>query len=177
MIKYFGRLIIFLGLLYANSAVADPLLDKFYGKYTGFGTLQTSSGAYYMNTPRDFDLEILPLAPNGFRIEWTTIKHKGSNPNELTPEISEQSSEFLPAAKRGTYHAMDSGDFLHGGVASWARVNDDWLTIYRLVVGDDGIPEMHIYRRVLQEKGLELRFSAIRDGKEIRTVTGRYRKQ
>ena len=56
-------------------------------------------------------------------------------------------------------------------------VKGEWLVVYRLVIGDDGIPETHIYRRVMTPQGLGLRFSAIRDGKEVRTVTGRYRKR
>jgi len=70
-------LLMFSFCIYANGAAADPLLDKFYGKYGGFGSLETTQGPYFMNTPRDFALEILPLKPSGFRVVWATIKHKG----------------------------------------------------------------------------------------------------
>ena len=130
-----------------------------------------------MNTPRDFALEILPLKPSGFRVVWATIKHEGPNPNQLVPEQSEQAADFLPSKVPGIYHAVGNTDVLQGGLTSWARVNGDWLVVYRLVIGDDGIPETHIYRRVMTPQGLGLRFSAIRDGKEVRTVTGRYRKR
>ncbi len=163
--------------IYANGAAADPLLDKFYGRYAGFGSLETTQGPYFMNTPRDFALEILPLKPNGFRVVWATVKHKGPNPNQLVPEQSKLVTDFHPSKRPGIYHAVGNTDVLQNGLTSWARVKGEWLVVYRLVVGDDGIPEMHIYRRVMTPQGLGLRFSAIRDGKEIRTVSGRYRKR
>jgi hypothetical protein len=170
-------LLLFIICVSANGAIADPLLEKFYGKYGGFGSLETSQGQSYFNTPRDFSLEILPLKPTGFRVVWATIKHKGPNLNRLRATKSEQSSDFFPSGKRGTYHAAGNKDVLNGGLTSWARVKGNWLIVYRLVVGDDGIPEMHVYRRVLTPLGLGLRFSAYRDGKEVRTVSGRYKKR
>jgi hypothetical protein len=161
----------------ASGAAADPLLEKFYGKYGGFGTLETSDGPYYINTPRDFSLEILPLKPDGFRVVWSTLKHKGPNLNRLETEESHQATDFHPSGKQGVYHAAGNTGVLEGGLTSWARVQGPWLVVYRLVIGDKGIPEMHIYRRVVTPQGLGLRFSAIRDGKEVRTVSGRYRRE
>lgn len=163
--------------IYANGAVADPLLQKFYGKYSGFGSLETTQGPYFMNTPRDFALEISPLGSKGFRVVWETIKHKGPSPNRLVPEQSKQAADFQPSKIPNIYHAVGNTDILRGGVISWAKVKGDWLIVYRLAMGDDGIPETHIYRRVMTPQGLGLRFSAYREGKEVRTVTGRYRKR
>lgn len=171
------RLLFFLICLFTNGAMAEPLLNNFYGIYTGSGTQETASGPLFMNLPRGFELEISPLKPNGFRIVWATVKYKGSNPNQLVEKRSEQATDFLPTERPGFYKAAENKDILRGGLTTWARVKGRLLVVYRLVVEDSGIPEMHVYRRMLTAKGLSLHFSAIRDGKEVRTVRGRYRKQ
>jgi hypothetical protein len=131
----------------------------------------------FINTARDFEMTIAPLAPRGFRIAWTTIKRKGSSPNDLRVEMSRSSARFLPSGRPGIYHAVGNADPLAGGALMWARLSGDILSVYSLVVEPDGVPELHVYRRMWTAKGLELYFTAARDGMVVRTVRGRYTRQ
>ena len=60
---------------------------------------------------------------------------------------------------------------------SWARLQRDLLVVYRMDVDENGVAEMHVYRRLLTAKGLELLFTATRDNNLIRSVWGSYQKQ
>jgi hypothetical protein len=158
------------------SARAEAALQDFFGTYTGYGFAQDESGPF-INTPRDFELTIAPLAPDGFQITWTTIKRKGTSPNDLAAEMSRSSASFLPAGGPGLYHAAGNADPLAGGALMWARLAGDILYVYRAVVDPDGVPELHVYRRMWTAKGLELYFTAARDGVVVRSVRGRYARQ
>ncbi len=159
-----------------GSARAEAALQDFFGQYKGYGFAQDDSGPF-INTPRDFELTIAPLEPGGFEIAWTTIKRKGSSPNNLQAEMSRSSASFLPTNKPGLYHAVGTGDPLGGGAMMWARLAGDLLYVYRMVVSPDGVPELHVYRRMWTAKGLELFFTAARDGIVVRSVRGRYARQ
>ncbi len=158
------------------SARAEAALQDFFGQYKGYGFAQDDSGPF-INTPRDFELTIAPLENAGFQIVWTTIKRKGSSPNDLEAVMSRTSASFLPSGKPGLYHATGNADPLGGGAMVWARLAGDLLYIYRMVVSPDGVPELHVYRRMWTAKGLELFFTAARDGIVVRSVRGRYARQ
>lgn len=158
------------------SARAEAALQDFFGQYKGYGFAQDDSGPF-INTPRDFELTIAPVAPDGFEIVWSTIKRKGSSPNDLEAEMSRTSASFRPTNQPGLYHAAGNGDPLAGGALMWARLAGDLLYVYRMVVSQDGVPELHVYRRMWTSKGLELFFTAARDGIVVRSVRGRYARQ
>jgi hypothetical protein len=163
-----------LGLVDVASAKAE--MGDFYGHYKGYGFAEDASGPF-INTERDFELSIVPLQPDGFEIAWTTVKRKGDSPNALEASVSRHAARFRPADTPGVYHAEDNGAPLAGGTLSWARLQGGLLTVYRLAVAQDGVPELHVYRRMMTAKGLELHFTAVRDGKAVRSVRGRYRRQ
>ncbi len=56
-------------------------------------------------------------------------------------------------------------------------MHGNFLVVYRMVVDDTGVVELHVYQRMLTAKGLELFVTATRDNVGIRSVRGRYRKQ
>lgn len=158
------------------SARAEVVLQDFFGEYRGYGFAEDQSGPF-INTPRDFQMSIAPLAPHGFQITWTTIKRKGSSRNDLRAEMSRSSASFLPSGRPGIYHAVGNADPLAGGGLMWARLSGEFLCVYSMVVEPDGVPELHVYRRMWTAKGLELYFTAARDGMVVRTVRGRYARQ
>ena len=158
-------------LVYAVSAAADPILKRFYGKYSGSGY---TADQRYISTLRDMSLEISSAPPDGFRVTWTTLKRKGADPNRLRDESSTHTATFRTTDKPRVYRAVNYADPPQEGLAIWARTDTNLLVVYRLAISRSGVPELHIYRRRLTAKGLELLFLASRDGKEIRTVRGRY---
>jgi hypothetical protein len=117
------------------------------------------------------------LEGGGFEIAWSTIKRKGSNPSSLVSEDSEHAAQFRPSDKPGVFLGTNSGTVLGESPITWARLQGNILVVYSMAVDEDGVAELHVYRRMLTAKGLELFFTATRDNIEIRSVRGRYRKQ
>ena len=161
----------------SSPAGADNPLSKFFGRFHGFGIAEESGGPLNRNTERDFEMEIAPIDTGGFSLTWGTVKHKGTNPNALEASTSSTTSIFLPTTEPGVFVAAENGDPLVGDLMSWARVENGALIVYRLEVDRAGIPEMHIYRRTWTPKGMELNFTALKDGKPARNVRGRYIKE
>ena len=159
-----------------DTVTADANLGRFFGSYSGYGYAEDSKGLF-INTPRDFELDIRPLGTDGFEVSWLTVKRKGSDPNALEEVISREASSFRPSGKPGIYQDVNNRALLDGGLVSWARLRGDLLIVYRFMIEESGIPEFHIYRRMLTPQGLELLFTASRDGKTVRTVRGRYQRQ
>lgn len=160
----------------AGNANADARIEDFFGSYTGFGFASDDSGPF-IKTQRDFELFIGPLQGGGFEMTWTTVKRKGSNPNALEAEVSSLSSRFRPSNKPGVFLGVDNGTVFDSSLITWARLQGNFLVVYRMVVDENGVIELHVYNRLLTAKGLEVSFTATRDNKPIRSVRGRYRKR
>jgi hypothetical protein len=169
-------LAVLLALGFVDMATADAGMGDFYGHYRGYGFAEDATGPF-INTERDFELSIVPLEPDGFEISWTTVKRKGDSPNSLEVSISRNTAKFRASGEPGVYHGVENGAPLDGGTMTWARLQGDVLTVYRMVIEQSGVPELHVYRRMITAKGLELYFTALRDGKMVRTVRGRYTRQ
>lgn len=169
-------LVVLLIVCSVGDANADARIEDFFGSYTGSGQATDKSGAF-MRTHRDFELAIGPLKGGGFEIGWATLKLKGSDPNALEEEISQHRAFFKPTEKPGLFHGIENGALFDAGPITWARLEGMALIIYRLEVGTSGVIELHVYERMLTEKGLELFFTATLDNKKIRTVRGSYRKR
>jgi hypothetical protein len=169
-------LAVLLVLGFVDIATAKADMRDFYGEYKGYGFAEDVNGPF-ISTEREFELTIAPLEPDGFEIFWTTVKRKGDSPNSLEASVSRSWARFRPSDTPDIYHAQENGAPLAGGILSWARVQGNLLTVYRLVVEPNGVPELHVYRRMMTARGLELYFTAVRDGKVVRTVRGRYTRQ
>ena len=160
----------------SGNANADARIEDFFGSYTGFGFASDESGPF-IRTQRNFELDIGPLEGGGFEIAWATVKRKGSNPNSLESEVSTLAARFRPSDKPGVFLGEDNGTVFDASLITWARLQSNILVVYRMVVDENGVIELHVYQRMLTAKGLEVFFTATRDNKSIRSVRGRYRKR
>lgn len=168
--------VVLLMLGFVNITTAKADMQDFYGDYKGYGFAEDTTGPF-INTERQFELSIVPLEPDGFEISWTTVKRKGDDPNSLEASVSRNRARLRPSGQPGVYHGVDNGAPLDGGTMTWARLQGGLLTVYRMVVEQSSVPELHVYRRMITAKGMELHFTAVRDGKMVRTVRGRYTRQ
>ncbi len=169
-------LVALLAVCFAGTANADARIEDFFGSYTGFGFATDRSGPF-IRTERDFELAIGSLEGGGFEIAWSTLKRKGSDRNSLESEVSKHTAQFRPSDKPGVFLGVDNGTVFDAGPITWARLQRDFLVVYRMEVDENGVIELHVYQRMLTAKGLELFFTATRDNKPIRSVRGRYRKR
>jgi hypothetical protein len=157
-----------------TAALADsakPALEAFFGTFKG-QTILESDGVM---TTRDLDVAIAPTR-SGFNIRWTTTML--GRDGALKRESS--SIDFEPTRRPGIFASQMRSDMfgnrmpldpLRGDPFVWARLIDATLTVYALLITDDGGYEMQVYHRTLVDGGLALKFFRFREGDALRTVT------
>ncbi len=160
----------------AATAEAQDGIQRFYGGYVGEAVSESGDGL----DKRDINAEIAPQG-KGFKVSFTVIVKRGSEP----PRRDEYTIAFVPTKRPGIYGSamrMDvfgnavPKDPLVGDPYMWARVDKDKLWRYALFVTENGGYEMQTYEYTLVPGGMNLRYSRVRDGEILRTVTGKLKK-
>lgn len=150
---------------------AKPAIEAFFGTFKG-QTILESDGVM---TTRDLDVAIAP-SRTGFNVHWTTTTL--GRDGALKRESS--SIDFEPTRRAGIFASQMRSDMfgnripldpLRGDPFVWARLIETTLTVYALLITDDGGYEMQVYHRTLADGGLSLRFFRFREGDAVRTVT------
>ncbi len=167
------RLAVCLALLFTGGAhAADLDIKAFYGEFRGGGVAENADSVYFGVTARDFDVVIAPDG-NGFKVTWTSVIRSGGTPGN--PDVRRKSAAlvFEPTARAGIWRARNSADPVTGGQVGWAHIRNNTLSVYLMVVRDDGRYELQQYDRTIMPTGMELVFTRLRNGEEVRTVKGR----
>ena len=150
--------------------------QKFIGAYAGEAI--SESGAEL--DKRDISVEITPEG-KGFKIKWTAVIKRGKD----QPRREERTIVFFPSKRPDIYSsAMRTDVFgnavpldpLAGDPYIWARLDGAKFWMYALFVTETGGYEMQTYERTLVPGGMDLRYSRVRDGEVLRTVTGKLKK-
>jgi hypothetical protein len=152
-------------LLGAGPAFAqDALPEGFFGNWQGV-TLSASEGSENLTfSPDDLDVQIEPDG-EGFKMHWTTLTHGGSA-GELVREPVE--ARFAPADHPGVFAFNpeksslllslfgdpSTNNPLEGEPLLWARVEDETLSVYGLVIGSDGSFDLYQHVRTLTADGM-----------------------
>jgi hypothetical protein len=156
----------------AGARAADHDIKAFFGTFQGGGVANDADSLYFGVTARDFDFQIAPSG-NGFEVKWTSVIRGGGTPSKPDVRRKTTSLTFAPTGRQGIWRAAESGDPVGGGTAAWARIGGNTLSVYLMVVLDDGRYELQQYDRTLTGQGMELVFRRLRDGEQVRTVKGR----
>ena len=147
-------------------------ISSFFGEYVGQSITSTDEGL----SVRDLSVEIKERK-DGFTIEWTTItvnvdgknKRKSYDINfRATPRDDIYASEM----RRDKFGGQVPLNPLKGDPYVWARQEGKTLTVYAMVITEDGSYEMQQYDRTLTEDGLDLAFSRVRDGGQLKLIKG-----
>lgn len=177
--KHVGTLLSFVAsiLLAAVSAEAQGGgIQRFYGTYVGEAITQTGDEL----DKRDINAEISPQG-TGFKVSFTVVLKRGSD----KPRRDGYTIAFVASKRPGIYSsAMRTDVFgnavpldpLAGDPYMWARVDGDKFWRYALFVTETGGYEMQTYEYTLVPGGMGLRYSRVRDGEVLRTVTGKLKK-
>ena len=161
-------LLLTLGVGQAVAAAIDP----FVGNYTG---RTISTGQDGLST-RDLAVTI-EKAGKGFRIAWTTISQRADG----SLKRKAYSIDFKPSVRQTIYSSsMRKNKFgrsvpldpLKGEPYVWAKIEGQTLTVYALLITDQGGYEMQVYRRTLTAQGLKLSFNRFRDGRQLKAIEG-----
>jgi len=149
-------------------------IDAFFGVWHGNAISESEISANFRLTSRDLNVEIRPAPEQAgaFTLEWTTVRRQTGDPSKPKETIKAQTATFLPAGKPNVWKAEDSDDPLGAGYV-YARVHEQTLTVYSVEAAADGSLEVQIYNRTLSGLGMELTFTRLIDGQQIRSVKGR----
>jgi hypothetical protein len=159
----------------ASAKDSKSALEPFFGRYLGGSTSIVGEGLSH----RDYTIEIEPYMKTGFTMKWITIIRY----TERTPKTKSHKMSFLPfgarpgifysAFKKNLFGNLRPSDPLTGAPYVWAALNGNTLTMNALYITDNGGYELQIFKRTLEDKGLNSHFERIRDGKRLRLITGR----
>ncbi len=147
-------------------------IGHFFGTFSGGGVAENEDSLYFAVTARDFDVVIGP-AGSGFKVTWTSVIRGGGD--VIKPNVRKKSTTrtFVSGARPGVFNGASSGDPLSGKEMSWARIKENALVVYLMVIDKEGAYQLQRYERKLVGTGMELTFTRLKDGEKIRTVKGR----
>lgn len=169
-----GALALSLWLALGTVAAAEQNLSirAFKGQWGGSAVANNRDSLYFGVTIRDLDVTITPKA-GGFTIAWTTVIRRGGTPDKPRVRKKSVTMEFVPAGRKGVWRLNNSGDMLRGTPYGWARIKGRTLTVYLMEIDAGGVYSLARYARTLSGAGMDLEFSALRDGEPTRTVRGK----
>ncbi len=156
----------------AARAGEDLAIEAFAGQFVGTGIAENERSGNLALTLRDLDVRIAP-EDGGFALSWTTVVRAddGSDVKRKAGAIY-----FVPTDQAGVFRAAIDMDPLAGLPFVWARIRGQTLTVHSLLVDNDGSYEIQTYDRTLTRAGMDLKFTRVRDGTPMRTVTGKLAK-
>lgn len=151
-------------------ADAGDVIDPFVGEYEGHVTLIDGD----KEVERDLGVKISKMK-KGFNIQWTAATRKADGKlktKEYTIAFlpTSRSNVFAAAMKTNVFGGKVPLDPMKGDPYFWSRIIGDTLTLFALLVRDDGGYELQVYDRTLRSEGLQLKYSRIRDGQPLRTI-------
>jgi len=161
----------------ADLRAAPSDLKPFFGTYVGVATVEDTDGEVHH---RDMDVVIQPYQ-DGFRIDWINVTLVNGRRDLPGVVRRVQSALFEPVEDRDMYVEVEPENLfqereetkpMRGDPVRWASIDGPRMHVYAFEVLEDGTYELQIYDRILTEKGLNIEFQRIVDGKVLRQITG-----
>jgi len=157
----------------AQDTLGDAPIEAFFGRYSGQAISSMDEGL----SKRDLSVEIKDAGYGGFILDWITITRDEAGDRKrksysITFRPAQRNGIFGSAMRRDKFGNAVPLDPLTGDPYVWARIQGKTLTVHALHITQDGGYEMQVYDRTLVPGGMELRFSRIRDGKQLKLLTG-----
>jgi hypothetical protein len=158
--------------LAAKGTAAPAALEPFFGDYQGEAVSKNAGEV----RKRDLRVKIAATG-KGFTVNWISVTGRPDG----TLKRKEYSIDFLPTKRKNIFRSGERKDMfgnavpldpMEGDPYVWARVHEDTLTVFALHILEDGGYELQTYVRERIPEGLSLKYSRIRDGKILGTVTG-----
>lgn len=144
--------------------------DKFVGEYEG--KYYSSDGDKTRN--RDLGVKITTIK-DGFNLEWVTTTFKKGKPKHKKYSIdflkTDRDHIYQAAQKKNLFGGREPLDPMKGEPFAWARIIDQTLTVYVLLITEEGGYEMQVFDRLLTTEGnLDVKFSRVLDGEVMNTI-------
>lgn len=165
-------------LLIAGPLRAEGLeLEAFYGHFAGVADQIIDGEA----ERRRITVTIEPQDDN-FLVDWSTrVRRNDESLKDQHYRVLFQKTRrgavYGSAMRINVFGKRIPLDPLAGDPFVWARIHDRTLTVYALMITDEGSYDMQVYDRTLLENGdLDLTFTRILDGSLNREITGRLKR-
>ncbi|WP_169570252.1 hypothetical protein [Sneathiella limimaris] len=158
--------------LSTNPAFADLSIKAFEGVWEGSAISENSNSELFPVSVRDMDVEVRLLDQGKFALKWRTVQRQKGAIDNPTEVLRETERVYVPEPGKSYWAAEKSGNPLKGDYTSWAVMAGQTLTVYSMAIRENGTYDMLIYKRTLTGLNMKLEFSAFRNGKLRRTVTG-----
>ena len=161
-----------MGVCWASPALSGTMpIEPFFGEYRG-KTISEDDGE---TTTRDLGVSIEPDGEY-FKITWSTVtrradgelKHK-SYAISFTP--THRPEIYRSAMRTDMFGNRVPMDPLSGDPFVWCRISGKTLTVYALLINDAGRYDLQVYDRTLVDKGLDLKFTRLREGHPPRALS------
>ena len=158
-------------------AFAQATIEDFVGTYVGTATVM--DGAGQVEEERDMDVTISKTS-DGFSISWinvTLVDGRRDVPGVKRRATSlsfrdEGKGRYVAEQRRSLFERRKVGNMFDGAPVSWARVEDNKLGVFSLVVLGDGTYELQVYERILTDQGLDIDYVRLDEGVPVRVIKG-----
>jgi len=161
----------FLLLLLSGFAAAEERgIEDFFGTYIGHAESPEELG-------RDMSVTIGGVeGSDDFFVKWSTVIHKtDERTKRVTYNIrfteSHRQSIYVSAMARNVFGKFVPLNPMQGDPLVWARIKGDTLTVYAMIITDDGGFDMQVYDRTLNKDGLWLEFRRKKDDLPLKEIS------
>ncbi len=169
-------LVLVASIVLADTALAqqDKPITDFFGVYVGRAKTVGSDEI------RDLDVIIEPRK-RGFTISWSAVIRPGEK--RAVPGVKRRAvaQAFQESKKHGFFEPVAAGtvfsgrkkqDFVGGDPVIWAWIQQNTLSVYSLVVQENGAYQLQVYDRILTPLGMDIQFRRYDDGILSRGIIG-----
>lgn len=157
----------------ARADAHDP--DVFFGTYDGVGVIE---GEAAEEGGRKLRVEVKPDEDEGFIVDWTTVITKDdgrlkSVSYSIHFQETEKDAVYSSAMRKNMFGRWVPLNPIKGDPYVWARIQGRTMTVYALIIREDGGYEMQQYERTVTADGaMQLVFKRFRDGDPLKTIYG-----
>lgn len=157
-----------------SGAHAAEIAD-FFGEYVGEATVDKQG----KQSTRDLSVIISPHK-KAFNVRWAAVKRGSAEVDRKEFDVN-----FRPSLRAGIYSSSMRSDLFGNPVALdpmsgdpyfWATLHGDTLSVYALLITEDGSYDMQVYHRTLAPTGLELEYSRLHEDQVTTTAKAFLRK-
>ena len=158
------------------AATVDRPINDFYGRYVGQSISNEAMGL----SARDLTVTIKSHM-RGFVIDWTTvILKRGGKTSRKSYSIlfhpTQRGHIYRSLMVRDAFGNLVPLDPMRGQPYVWARIQGDTLSVFMMLITDDGGYEVHAYHRTLTARGMKLRFTRQHGDKMLKIIEATLRK-
>ena len=154
----------------ADGRAVDRPIEDFYGEFVGRSVAGGGVKA------RDINITIEAVR-RGFNISWSTVSYGASGKAKrksysIDFRRTKRDNIYLSSMRKDVFGNRAPNDPMKGDPYVWSRIDGDTLSVYALIVTDDGSYDMQVYHRTLTANGMRLKFTRFLEGEAKKIITG-----